>query len=71
VILNSFSIDGILRRLSAISRRKTVWVMIHEQYFYEDYAAYQPNFEEKLERTFAFLREQGYESAFFEEISAI
>jgi hypothetical protein len=41
--------------------------MIHEQYFYPDYKRYQPDFEEKLEKTFEKLTDNGYESVFFEE----
>jgi hypothetical protein len=68
VVLNQFSAEKILKKLSARCHRETLWVMIHEQYFYEDYGAYQPDFEEKLNRTFRFLQEHGYQSAFFEEV---
>ena len=42
--------------------------MIHEQYFYPDYPAYQPDFEKKLVNTLKFLLENGYKSAFYEEL---
>ena len=67
MILNSFSKEVILEKLQKISRRNSIRVMIHEQYFYSDYRRYQPDFEEKLRATFAFLRENGYQSRFFEE----
>ena len=41
--------------------------MIHEQYFYPDYFAYQPDFTTKLETAFGFFRRHGYESRFLEE----
>ncbi len=68
IVLNNFDAAGILAQLPALASRESVRVMIHEQYFYEDYAAYQPDFEEKLYQTFMALRAQGRESKFFEEL---
>lgn len=68
IVLNNFTADEILAQLPALRERKSVRVMIHEQYFYEDYAAYQPDFEEKLAKTFAALCAEGRRSAFFEEL---
>jgi hypothetical protein len=42
--------------------------MIHEQYFYPDYHAYQPDFADKLESTFAYLCENGFESTFYQNV---
>lgn len=68
IILNLFSIDQILEQLEHLKHRSHIQVMIHEQYYYSDYKAYQPEFEEKLRATFAFLTKQGYQSAFFEDL---
>ena len=68
IILNCFSTEKILEKLSRMSHREGIRVMIHEQYFYVDYPRYQPDFEEKLRATFAFLTENGYESAFYESL---
>ena len=68
IVLNSFGIDKILEQLSRMSQRNCIRVMIHEQYFYEDYRHYQPEFEEKLRRTFSWLRENGYQSSFYEAL---
>ena len=43
-------------------------VMIHEQYFYEDYRLYQPEFEDKLHSTFSYLCGNGCQSSFFESL---
>lgn len=67
VILNAYDIASILTRLTAISDRPLVKVMIHEQYFYPDYPRYQAEFEEKLDATFSCLVAEGYKSCFFEE----
>ena len=50
--------------------RDFVDILIHEQYFYPDYKAYQPEFEEKLTATFEFLTEHGFESRFFEDLQS-
>lgn len=68
VVLNCFSKEENLSRISAILGREGIRVMIHEQYFYPDYKAYQPDFEEKLEAAFSLLTSSGYESRFFEEL---
>ena len=66
IVLNSFCIEEIIARLAQMSSRECIRVMIHEQYFYEDYYRYQPEFEKKLRSTFSFLCENGYKSSFFE-----
>lgn len=68
IILNCHTGEKILRRLQELSDRNLIKVMIHEQYFYSDYPQYQPDFEEKLQATFEFFRENGYNSIFFEEL---
>ena len=68
IILNLFSSEQILAQLRGLTDRDCIRVMIHEQYFYEDYKRYQPDFEEKLRATFAFLSEHGYKSEFYENL---
>ena len=68
IVLNSFGTEKILEKLAGMLDRDCIRVMIHEQYYYEDYIRYQPEFEDKLRATFAFLRENGYQSSFYESI---
>ena len=68
IVLNCFSIDEILKQLDNLGQRSLVKVMIHEQYFYSDYAMYQPEFEEKLRATFSYFLKHGYQSIFFENL---
>lgn len=68
VILNQFEADVIAEKLEKLQDRELIKVMIHEQYFYPSYKAYQQSFEEKLTKTFEILSENGYKSSFFEEI---
>jgi len=42
----------------------------HEQYFYKDYLAYQPEYEAKIMATAKLLKENGYEHFFLEELSS-
>ena len=67
IVLNMYSAEEILKKLDMFIGRDLIKVMIHEQYFYPDYKRYQPDFEEKLEKTFEKLTDNGYESVFFEE----
>lgn len=67
IVLNLYSAESILSQLEKMKDREQINVMIHEQYFYPDYVAYQPEFEQKLASTFAWFGEHGYESRFLEE----
>ena len=68
IVMNDCTIDEILERLRSLSRRSFIKVMIHEQYFYPDYVRYQKNFEDKLREAFTYLKSQGYESCFFQNL---
>ena len=68
MVINNFKIEDILPALTVLLQRNELHVMIHEQYFYPDYKAYQPDFEEKLILVFDTLRKNGYESRFFDEM---
>ena len=68
MIVNMVRMEKLLPKLELLLPRDSIRVMIHEQYFYADYPAYQPNFETKLECVFGFLHENGYRSLFFEEL---
>ena len=43
-------------------------IMIHEQFFFEEYPKYEGNAKEKVLRAVSYLCEQGYESCFLNEI---
>lgn len=68
IVLNCFSKEEILHQLEGLKNRSGIRVMIHEQYFYADYKAYQPDFEQKLRTTFSFLIDNGYKSSFYEDL---
>ena len=68
MVINDTKQENIIPELQLLRDHDQVRVMIHEQYFYEDYPRYQNNFEEKLKTVFAFLEDAGYQSRFFEEM---
>jgi hypothetical protein len=68
MIINDTKLENIIPDLSVLQDHDQIRVMIHEQYFYQDYPRYQSDFEEKLETVFTFLEEKGYKSRFFEEM---
>lgn len=68
LVMNLYGKDELLKRLSGLLHRDSLRIMIHEQYFYQDYPAYQPDFEEKIDRAFGLLTNNGFESRFLEEL---
>ncbi|MBO7740910.1 MAG: hypothetical protein J6S34_05235, partial [Clostridia bacterium] len=68
MIINTIKLDAITPTLIPLLSRETLRVMIHEQYFYPDYKAYQPDFEEKLITVFSLLAKNNFESKLFEEM---
>lgn len=71
LVLDSVSKDEISPRLNRMlanpRQRGFVELMIHEQYFYPEYKAYQPDFREKVETAIKWAAEHGYQPAFLSE----
>ena len=71
IVINRMELDDIepfLERLAADPHRsEVVELMIHEQYFYPDYPAYQPDYRERVERAIGWVTSRRYESVFYEE----
>ena len=68
IVLNLFTKEENLRQISSLLGRKLIKIMIHEQYFYEDYRRYIPDFEEILSSSFELLTNSGYKSEFLEKV---
>lgn len=70
MVINQLYIEQIVPSLESCIQNnrnlKFLQVMIHEQYFYSDYANYQPDFAEKLETTFKWMEQNGFVSCFLE-----
>ena len=64
--------DTIRERFSDQERRIPKYlfkdICLHEQYFYEDYHAHQPNYYEKMSESAKWCRDNGYESIFMDDL---
>lgn len=73
MVVNNLSINEIVPQLDSLEaeerKSKCLEIMIHEQYFYPDYAniPYQPDFEEKLRNVAAWMQAHQYRSSFLDE----
>ncbi len=69
IVLNSFTPPQILERLERIGadphQAEVMELMIHEQYFYPDYRAYEPDYKQRVETAIRWATERGYRPAFF------
>jgi len=63
-VLNVCSYDDILPAYTALSNREFLCYGIHEQYFYPEYYAWQPDYSAKLHLAAKILSENGYEFIF-------
>ncbi len=72
VVMNSYSPEKIWQILEREHReyplRGFCEIMIHEQYFYRDYFNYESDYEERILAGCRWCHEQGYRSAFVEEV---
>lgn len=68
LILNLLSVEEIPALLEQKRQQAFMEIMIHEQYFYPDYAAYQPDFAEKIRCALSWLTAHGYQSCFLEDL---
>ena len=67
VVMNSFDKETVQNKIRALIGREFVKIMIHEQYFYKDYFNYQPEFFDKIESAIKILKDNGYESSFYQD----
>ncbi len=58
--LNLHDVDGVREGIEAILDREFIGVATHEQYYYDDYYMYQPDYEEKIRVFSKILRDNGY-----------
>ena len=72
IVLNSYKLEQIEPRLALIyedpHKAGFVEMLIHEQYFYEDYTAYIPEYEEIVLTAARFWAERGYQGALMHEV---
>lgn len=67
-VLNLSTQEGLEAELTPIMGKEYISCGLHEQYFYPDYFAYQPNYAEKIYLTADILTKNGYTYFFLEEL---
>ncbi len=70
MVINIVKLEEILPYLENVKKTfnpRYIDLMIHEQYFYPDYFAYQPDFKEKVMTSVKWAVDQGYQPAFLSE----
>ncbi len=74
LVLNLWTLDWVKKTLREVVdnpyRGGFVSIMIHEQYFYSDYTAYLPDFEERVLSSCEYLSRMGYRGAHICEVTA-
>ena len=70
MIVNLFPLSEIVPRLECVKEKEFVEVMIHEQYFYDYFHMYQPDFAAKVEACLKYFTECGRKSVFLDELIA-
>ncbi len=71
IVINTIPLAEIVPYLEKVAadphQAEIMELMIHEQYFYPDYRAYEPDFRQRVERAVEFVRRRGYRPVFYEE----
>lgn len=68
ICLNLVDMDTIEKTLEKLKDNQYVGLCFHEQYFYEDYFAYQSDYAEKIYKTGEILGKNGFEWFYIEEM---
>ena len=69
MIINLYKLDEIEDYVAKIPLKPLTLVMIHEQYFFPFYKAYQPDYADKLDLVMKLLAERGAESVLLADIT--
>ncbi len=74
LVLNTSTYDWVMEEMNKILESPTrsgfVSIMIHEQYFYEDYVSHRPDFEDRVLHPCRLLFEKGYKGAHVCEVTS-
>jgi len=69
IVVNGVKLENIVPHLERVAadphQSEIMELMIHEQYFYPDYRAYQPDFRERVEKAIRWASEKGYKPVFY------
>ncbi|MFB3827100.1 MAG: hypothetical protein ACE15B_10035 [Bryobacteraceae bacterium] len=71
MVVNNVKPEDIVRRLEKLAadphQSEVLELMIHEQYFYPDYRAYEPEYKQRVENAIQWATRKGYKPVFFGE----
>jgi len=71
MVINLFPLADIVPRLEQVAadphQAEIMELMIHEQYFYPDYVAYEPDYRQRVERAIEWVTQHGYKPVFYSE----
>lgn len=71
IVINTIPLAEIVPYLEKVAadphQAEVMELMIHEQYFYPGYRAYEPDFRQRVERAIEFVHRRGYRPVFYEE----
>lgn len=71
IVINTVPLDQIESYLDGIAadphQSEVMELMIHEQYFYPDYASYEPDYRQRCERAIQWVVKRGYRPVFYED----
>ena len=66
--INLYTMDNLIPTFEKYANNEFLVYGNHEQYFYKDYFAYQPEYGEKVLAAARFLKQKGYEYVFLEDL---
>ncbi len=67
--LNLIPLNELEEKMSIVLGDECIGICDHEQYFYEDYLAYQPDYAERIYKMADILTQNGYEFIFVEDLT--
>lgn len=71
MVINLFPVNQIIPRLEQIAsdphQSEIMELMIHEQYFYPDYVAYEPDYRKRVETALEWVTNHGYKPVLYHE----
>lgn len=71
IVVNTVPLEKIVPHLERVTadphQAEILELMIHEQYFYPDYVAYEPDYRQRVERAIQWVTQRGYKPVFYKD----
>jgi len=71
IVINTVPLDQIVAHLEQVAadphQAEVMELMIHEQYFYPEYRAYEPDYRQRVERALEWVTQHGYKPVFYDD----